>query len=971
MQRPFALALVSFGLGLIVGLLSLAPQAEATEYVVDANGHGDYTFIQPALENASLGDTIYVWNGTYNEYLIVNQSVSLIGNGSEAVTINGSGIFEALMTVTADNVDITGFNLSQGSVGLSAIRVEHLYLDDIISVDRSNEGLKFEMVDHCTVTDITLVDNRYGIRMVDTNHCTVSDAFIWDNHWTGVELYNVTNFIFEDAFVLENDEGVKIDLSDNLSFDRVDVEDHFELKDSTGLVLKRVSLDDGIDIQGDKLEHWNTHTMRPDSNNFVADRPLMYLPNWDWDNIPAGGGQIIVANSTNVTVEDMEVSYFPSDNAAFLTVAFSSLVLIQDNLFTNMEMPIKMVHSHNSTIQNNDLYYNEQAAIWSEFNLDLEILNNRLLVGSDSVGILDLAGFKNLIAGNQLVGNNSAYGIAVVNDEDAKPTVASRQADLIKNYASGFGYGLYVHGTEYVRVNENHVTDSYVAILAVESSDLSMTHNLVENSSYLGVYLEDLIDPKIQFNRFICLCEGNVLNEDDNWYNATNNWWGNLTGPYNQTRNPNGSLPEVHGNVTFRPWYTQPLIFHTRALNATYSEREAVVLEAQAMGITPLLRYVWSSDLDGEFYNDTEATIVVEGLSNGTHTLSLQILDELGFWSSVATTEVTIEGVPRPHKPQLPILAVFRGQDLQIDLAGHDFEDDLTDLEVELHYRPQSENLSSDWLSPLAFNSTEGKWQTTMTPPLNATLGRYDLHLTFTDTTGHRSETLVCVNAFQVLNNLPEASWVGITPNPVLDTAFFKLEGTGTDAESNIVRYLWRTENQTLYEGPNDHYSFQGLAVGTHTLFLKVQDSDGSWSSEVHRELVVGSRPVVEVEAWPALDLMDDVQVTFYGNQTTGRSLVKYVWTSELSGELYNGTKATFKTNLSVGNHHIFLRVQDDQGFWSQATYIDAMKVDAKTKIIDDDEDTNGLKAAWPVFILGIIAIVVVLVMWKRSQDSG
>jgi hypothetical protein len=33
--------------------------------IVDVNGHGNYTKIQNAIDNASSGDAIYVWAGTY------------------------------------------------------------------------------------------------------------------------------------------------------------------------------------------------------------------------------------------------------------------------------------------------------------------------------------------------------------------------------------------------------------------------------------------------------------------------------------------------------------------------------------------------------------------------------------------------------------------------------------------------------------------------------------------------------------------------------------------------------------------------------------------------------------------------------------------------------------------------------------------------------------------------------------------
>lgn len=43
------------------------------------------------IDNATEGDTIRVYEGTYYENVVVNKTVSLVGNGSEETTIEGGG----------------------------------------------------------------------------------------------------------------------------------------------------------------------------------------------------------------------------------------------------------------------------------------------------------------------------------------------------------------------------------------------------------------------------------------------------------------------------------------------------------------------------------------------------------------------------------------------------------------------------------------------------------------------------------------------------------------------------------------------------------------------------------------------------------------------------------------------------------------------------------------------------------------
>jgi len=62
--------------------------------------------------------------------------------------------------------------------------------------------------------------------------------------------------------------------------------------------------------------------------------------------------------------------------------------------------------------------------------------------------------------------------------------------------------------------------------------------------------------------------------------------------------------------------------------------------------------------------------------------------------------------------------------------------------------------------------------------------------------------------------------------------------------------------------------------------------------------------------------------VTFSGHGTPPDRIVRYVWRSDLDDELYNGSEDTFTLSiLSPGDHVIFLRVQDEQGSWSEEVW--------------------------------------------------
>jgi nitrous oxidase accessory protein NosD len=102
--------------GIIVTLLLVSMSALAFNIKQAKAAHttiivpDEFPTIQAPINNASAGDTIYVRNGTYFEDVIVNKSVSLIGENRNTTIIDGNKTGNVLQ-VTADKVNVTGFTI--------------------------------------------------------------------------------------------------------------------------------------------------------------------------------------------------------------------------------------------------------------------------------------------------------------------------------------------------------------------------------------------------------------------------------------------------------------------------------------------------------------------------------------------------------------------------------------------------------------------------------------------------------------------------------------------------------------------------------------------------------------------------------------------------------------------------------------------------------------------------------------------
>ena len=57
---------------------------------VDDSGGADYTKIQDAIDNATSGDTVFVYSGVYYEHIKIREKIDLIGEENINTIIDGN-----------------------------------------------------------------------------------------------------------------------------------------------------------------------------------------------------------------------------------------------------------------------------------------------------------------------------------------------------------------------------------------------------------------------------------------------------------------------------------------------------------------------------------------------------------------------------------------------------------------------------------------------------------------------------------------------------------------------------------------------------------------------------------------------------------------------------------------------------------------------------------------------------------------
>jgi parallel beta-helix repeat protein len=81
-------------------------------------GYTHFKTIQDGVTHSADGDTVLVMNGTYIEHVTVNKRLLLIGENKNATIIDGSGT-GTVLSLSAQEINVTGFTIRQGATGLS------------------------------------------------------------------------------------------------------------------------------------------------------------------------------------------------------------------------------------------------------------------------------------------------------------------------------------------------------------------------------------------------------------------------------------------------------------------------------------------------------------------------------------------------------------------------------------------------------------------------------------------------------------------------------------------------------------------------------------------------------------------------------------------------------------------------------------------------------------------------------------
>jgi nitrous oxidase accessory protein len=166
----FGVVVLLCGTGVINGLcvesISCSPLVSSGTWLyVGGSGPGNYTTIQSAINAANCGDTVYVYNGTYDENIIIDRPIQLIGENRSTTSIDGN-IQGDTVTIGSEKVTVKNFTIINGKTDFK--------------LDIFRAGIRVT-ASHCVIKENIIRENQLGIFGLRVTNLTIVHNSFYGN----------------------------------------------------------------------------------------------------------------------------------------------------------------------------------------------------------------------------------------------------------------------------------------------------------------------------------------------------------------------------------------------------------------------------------------------------------------------------------------------------------------------------------------------------------------------------------------------------------------------------------------------------------------------------------------------------------------------------------------------------------------------------------------------------------------------
>jgi parallel beta-helix repeat protein len=287
----------------------------------------DCATIQVAIDNANEGDTVFVRNGTYYEHVVVNKTISLVGESNEGTVLNSTDTdpMIPIMTVEADNVKISGFTFegwSFNNIRINATTGVVIVGNKIVF---NAIGILVENSVNITMDDNVLegfgLDN-IGIMLDHSSECKMTNNTIANAVYDGVRLWFSNNNLLSHNIFANNDYGIFVHGSNRNTVSKNTISEsggpgmYFEESSSNNVIVHNNFVDNWTPVgfwdssanvwdNGCEGNYWSDYSSNDSDHDGVGDLPYAIDSN-NKDHYPLMNPYWIPADVNH----DLEINIF-------------------------------------------------------------------------------------------------------------------------------------------------------------------------------------------------------------------------------------------------------------------------------------------------------------------------------------------------------------------------------------------------------------------------------------------------------------------------------------------------------------------------------------------------------------------------------------------------------------------------------------------------------------------------------------
>jgi len=157
-------------------------------FYVGGNGEGNFSNIQDAINVSLNGDIVYVYSNTYYENIVINKSISLVGEEKNSTIVTGLNNFY-FVDILSDNVTIRNLRIEDFSLGIRILNSKNISINNNIFYNNSNGILIDEGCNNISIFSNYFKNNTEGIRVYNS-----SENMFFDNVFCATENFNILFF---------------------------------------------------------------------------------------------------------------------------------------------------------------------------------------------------------------------------------------------------------------------------------------------------------------------------------------------------------------------------------------------------------------------------------------------------------------------------------------------------------------------------------------------------------------------------------------------------------------------------------------------------------------------------------------------------------------------------------------------------------------------------------------------------------